>query len=92
MADKTPEEIAAEEAAALAQLEAEEKAAAEAAAAAAPAETPPPAPLEAVKVRAVKNDFYNPFTRQTLVLNEEVEAPLDGWLQSQLDAGFVVKV
>jgi hypothetical protein len=49
--------------------------------------------LEFVTVRAKRNRYYNPFTKVYFHENEIVEdALLDGWLQSQLDAGYIERV
>jgi hypothetical protein len=41
---------------------------------------------------AVGNDYYNPFTKQTFQRGCDTEALLDGWVQAQLDAGYMTQV
>lgn len=46
-----------------------------------------------VAVKAVVNDFYNPFTRTQFPRGQVVEdVVMDGWLESQMAAGFIVRV
>lgn len=82
MADTNPEELAAEGATDPAPPEPEAPSVSEGAETAS----------GLVRVRAVRGDYYNPFTRQMFRQYEEVEAAVDGFLQSQLDAGYIEKV
>lgn len=50
------------------------------------------ASVELVSVKAVTNDYYDPFKRIHFRQGEVVETVLDGWLQAQIDAGYVVRV
>ena len=73
-----------------AEAPAAEAPAAEAPAAEAPAE---PVAVEVMAVVSKRYRLYNPFTKVYFNQNEQVdEAVLDGWLQSQLDAGYIVRV
>jgi hypothetical protein len=49
--------------------------------------------VEVMAVVSKRYRLYNPFTKVYFNQNEQVdEAVLDGWLQSQLDAGYIVRV
>jgi len=77
VAEQTQEEV---------QAELDAIAAAEAAAAA------EPAPLTMIKVMAVNTGYVNHYNGQKFPQGEEVEAVLEGWLQAQLDAGYIAKI
>jgi hypothetical protein len=52
-----------------------------------------PVAVEVMAVVSKRYRLYNPFTKVYFNQNEQVdEAVLDGWLQSQLDAGYIVRV
>lgn len=58
------------------------------------AQVPEPtlAPSRRLRVKARGRSYYNPFSKISFAEGAEVEAELDGWLQSQLDAGYIVRV
>ena len=87
MADNDKKQDAEAAAAAAAAAKAAEDAAAAKAAADAAAALPAVA-----MVRAVRNDFYDPFAKKHYRQGVETEAVAGGWLDSQLEAGFIVKV
>lgn len=58
-----------------------------------PAADPAPVVVELVTVRAERYRLYNPYSKTYFEERVEVaDVPLDSWLTSQIEAGFITRV